>query len=103
MLSASKFLAVAVSTGFLAVAVSDANAFDRSGGGTGPRGNSYTSSGSGSCSNGTCSSSQSVTGPRGGTAVRNNSGSCSGSSCTVNHSGTGPNGRTYTRSNTISR
>jgi hypothetical protein len=80
----------------------DAGGWSRSGSGTGPRGNSWSSSGSGSCNGGTCSSQQSVTGPR-GTTTRSGSTSCSDGSCSHSSTATGPAGNTVTRSGTITR
>jgi hypothetical protein len=94
---ATATLAVALMT----AAASSADAgWVRSGSGTGPRGNSWSSTGSGSCAGGTCSSSQTFTGPR-GTTTRNGSTTCSGGTC--NHTGTitGPNGGTINRSSTV--
>jgi hypothetical protein len=73
-----------------------------SGGGTGPRGNTWSSTGSGSCAGGTCNSTQTFTGPR-GTTTRNGSTTCSGGTCTHTGTGTGPYGRGYNRSGTVTR
>lgn len=75
----------------------------RSGGGVGPRGGTFSSSGSGSCAGGACASTGSYTGPAGNTVVRNSSGSCSGGVCTRNGTLTGPNGNSAVRSGSISR
>lgn len=82
---------------------SAANAWTRSGGGVGPRGGSWHSSGAGSCAGRSCSSSQSFTGPAGRTTTRQGSTSCAGGSCSHSATITGPNGGSVTRSSTISR
>ena len=99
----TKIAAALLGLAFAGITVADANAYTRNGGGTGPRGHSYTSQGSGSCSGSSCRSSQSVTGPRGNSGSRANSGSCSGGSCTTEHKLTGPRGSSATRGNTFSR
>jgi hypothetical protein len=76
--------------------------WQRSSGGTGPRGNSWHSSGSGSCANGSCASSQSFTGPR-GTSSRTGSTSCYGGTCNHSATVTGPYGNSVTRNSSISR
>lgn len=62
--------------------------FSRSGGGTGPRGGTWSSSGSGSCYGGSCSSQGSYryTSPAGKTysANRRSGTTCGGGSCTRN-------------------
>ena len=83
--------------------VSAANAWTRVGGGVGPRGGTWHSSGSGSCAGGSCSSQQSFTGPAGRTYTRQGSTSCAGGTCNSSATLTGPNGGTVTRSGTISR
>lgn len=77
--------------------------WSRSSGGTGPRGRTWSSTGSGSCAGGTCSSSQTRTGPNGGTVTRSGSTSCSGGTCEHSATRTGPNGGTATRSGSITR
>ena len=82
---------------------SAANAWTRSGGGVGPRGGTWHSSGSGSCAGGSCSSSQSFTGPAGRTTARQGSTTCAGDTCNHSATITGPNGGTVTRNSTITR
>lgn len=77
--------------------------WSRQGSGTGPRGGTFSSSGSGSCSGRTCSSNQAFVGPNGGVTTRSGSKSCSGGSCSSNAVVTGPAGRSATRSGTITR
>jgi hypothetical protein len=91
-----------LATVLMAAGTSSADAWSRSGGGTGPRGNSWSSTGSGSCAGGTCSSGQTYTGPR-GTTTRNGSTSCSGGVCSHTGTVTGPNGNSATRSGTVTR
>jgi hypothetical protein len=100
-LSKTYLATAALAVALMTAAASSADAgWVRSGSGTGPRGNSWSSTGSGSCAGGTCSSSQTFTGPR-GTTTRNGSTTCSGGTC--NHTGTitGPNGGTINRSSTV--
>ena len=92
---------LAIALTFAGASVADAG-WSRSGGGTGPRDNTWNSSGSGSCSGGTCSSRQTFTGAR-GTTSRSGSTSCSGGSCSHSTTVTGPNGQGYTRSGTVTR
>jgi hypothetical protein len=82
---------------------SAANAWTRGGGGVGPGGGTWHSTGSGSCAGGSCSSQQSFTGPAGRTYSRQGSTSCAGGTCNSSATVTGPNGGTVTRSGTISR
>ena len=98
----SKLALIFLASG-LFIAEASAQGFSRSGGGTGPRGNSYTSQGSGACTGTKCSSQQSITGPRGRTAKRANTAQCSGGKCTTSHAITGPRGRSFTRGSTITR
>lgn len=88
-------LSLAVSTG--------ADAFQRSGTWTGPAGGVYTSQGSRSCANGSCSSTGSVTGPAGNTVSRTGSSSCAGGVCTGQATYTGPAGRTTTHTYRVTR
>lgn len=97
-----KTIAFAAAALTMMALAADANAWTRSGGGTGSRGNSWTSQGSGSCSGGSCSHSGTLNGPRGTTNYGGNT-SCSGGSCTHNSYGTGPNGNSWNRTNTWSR
>ena len=75
----------------------------RSGGGTGPYGRTWSSSGSGGCYGGSCASNQAFVGPNGGVTTRSGATSCAGGTC--NHSATvnGPNGGTRTRNSTWTR
>ncbi len=77
--------------------------WSRSGGGTGPYGRTWSSSGSGGCYGGSCASNQAFVGPNGGVTTRSGSTSCAGGTC--NHSATvnGPNGGTRTRNSTWTR
>ncbi len=75
----------------------------RSGGGTGPYGRTWSSSGSGHCAGGTCSSQQVFTGPRGGVRTRNGTTSCGGGICNRSSTVTYPGGRTRTRNSTWTR
>ncbi len=68
---------------------------------TGPYGGTVTSSGSGSCVNGVCSSNQTVTGPNGGVAVRKRTTTCYEGVCTSNGTITGPAGKVIRRSGTL--
>jgi hypothetical protein len=70
---------------------------------TGPYGGQWTKHGSGSCSDGTCSSQQRWTGPRGGTATRSGTTTCSGGSCTGTATYTGPGGRSTTHTRSFTR
>jgi hypothetical protein len=83
--------------------ISAANAWTRVGGGVGPRGGTWHSSGAGSCAGGSCSSSQSFTGPAGRTISRSGNTSCAGGVCNHSATITGPNDGTVTRSSTLSR
>lgn len=80
-----------------------ANAWERNRATTGPNGGTVSSWGSGSCSGGSCSSSQGVTGRYGRTATRSGSASCAGGSCSGNATYTGPAGRSVTRSRSFRR
>lgn len=75
----------------------------RSGGGTGPYGRTWSSSGSGGCYGGSCSSHQAFTGPNGGTTTRSGATSCAGGTCNHSATVTGPNGGTRTRNSTWTR
>jgi hypothetical protein len=79
-----------------------ASAYTRTGGGTGPNGNSWLSSGSGSCANGSCSSQQTLTGPAGNQATRKNGLQCAYGACKTSHKITGFGGGTLTRGSTFS-
>lgn len=97
------FAPAALAIALMVAGASTADAgWSRSGGGTGPRGNSWNSTGSGSCSGGTCTSNQTYTGPR-GTTTRSRSTTCSGGTCKHTGTVTGPNGNGVTRSGTVTR
>lgn len=98
-----KSIAFAAAALTMMALAADANAWTRSGSATGPRGGTWSSQGSGSCSGGSCSHSGTVTGPNGGTSSYGGSTSCSGGSCTHNGTVTGPNGGTRSRTTTWSR
>jgi hypothetical protein len=99
-----RFVPAALATAFLVGGMQSAEAgWSRKGGGTGPHAGTWSSTGSGSCSGGTCSSHQSFTGPLGRVTTRDGSISCASGSCTSSATVTGPNGRRYTRSGTITR
>jgi hypothetical protein len=93
----------AIAVMLVTAAASTADAWTRSGSGMGPRGNSWSSTGAGSCAGGSCSSKQTFTGPRGGTTTRTGSTTCSGGTCNHTWTVTGPNGGGFTRGSTISR
>lgn len=69
----------------------------------GPNGGVWSSTGSGSCSGGSCASNQTWTGPGGNTVTRNGSTSCANGSCSGTATYTGPGGRTVTRNRSITR
>jgi hypothetical protein len=75
----------------------------RSGGGVGPHGRTWSSSGSGSCGGGSCSSNQAFVGPNGGVTTRSGSTSCAGGTCNHSATVTGPNGHTATRDTSWTR
>jgi hypothetical protein len=99
----STFASLSIVAVLFVAQASAANAWTRAGGGVGPRGGTWRSTGSGSCAGGSCSSQQSFTGPAGRTYSRQGSTSCAGGTCNSNATVTGPNGGTATRSGTISR
>src|SRR5229473_1668203 len=70
MLSIKTYLgAAAIAAMVMAAGASSAEAWTRSGGGSGPRG-SWSSSGSGGCAGGSCTHTGTTTGPYGGTVNR---------------------------------
>jgi hypothetical protein len=70
---------------------------------TGPNGGTIATVGTGSCANGSCSSTQSKTGPLGNTAVRSGTTSCDGQgNCTSGATLTGPAGKQIKRKGTLS-
>jgi hypothetical protein len=99
-----KFSHIALASALMVAGVSSADAgWKRTGSGTGPYGGQWSSSGSGSCAGGVCTSTGRVTGPAGNTFVRNSTGSCSGGTCSRSTTVTGPNGTSATRSGTFTR
>ncbi|AXK83855.1 hypothetical protein DW352_04370 [Pseudolabrys taiwanensis] len=93
----SASLAVLISVG----AVSQADAWTRSGTVTTARG-TYTGSASGGCAGGTCSRTRSVTGPYGNTVSRSGSVSRTGPyRYSYSRTTTGPNGNSVTRSGSV--
>lgn len=98
-----KLAAVATALLLTGAMITEASAYSRSSTTVGPRGGVWSSQGSGSCSGGSCASSQSVTGPRGHSATRQGSTTCSGGSCQGSATYTGPRGNTATRSRSLSR
>ncbi|OAI31696.1 hypothetical protein A1351_04355 [Methylosinus sp. R-45379] len=82
-------------------AVSEADAWTRSGSFTGPRGTSNWGS-SRSCAGGSCSWSGGGSGPRGAWS-RSGSANCGGGSCNVSSQGSGPRGRSYDYTRSVSR
>jgi hypothetical protein len=95
---------LAVSAAALATTPASADgAWSRSGGGVGPYGRTWNSSGSGQCDGGHCSSHQQATGPNGGKWTRSGNTDCAGGTCSRNATVTGPDGGTRSRSATWSR
>jgi hypothetical protein len=98
------FLPAAFAAVFMIAGSSMAEAgWKRSGTVVGPYGGVTSVQGSGSCANGTCSSTQTWTGPYGGTTVRKGKRVCIDGVCTYSSTLTGPAGRSVVRSGTISR
>jgi len=81
----------------LAATPASAGGWSRSGGGVGPYGRTWSSSGSGYCAGGSCTSNQEVTGPNGGAWRRSGSTACAGGTCNHAATVTGPRGATRTR------
>lgn len=77
--------------------ITPANAWERHRTVVGPYGAQANVHGSGSCANGSCSSTQTWTGPAGRTITRHGSSSCYGGVCSGRATYTGPRGRTFTR------
>jgi hypothetical protein len=103
MLSIKTYLGAAtIAAMVMAAGASSAEAWTRSGGGSGPRG-SWSSSGSGGCAGGSCGHTSSFTGVRGNTYTNTGSTSCAGGSCTHTGTTTGPYGGTVSRSSTFTR
>ena len=75
----------------------------RSGSGIGPYGRTWSSTGSGSCGGGSCSSHQTFVGPNGGVTTRTGSTTCAGGTCNHSATITGPEGRTATRNTSWTR
>lgn len=86
-----------------AVSAPAAHAWERHSATTGPYGATVSSHGSGSCSGGTCVSSQSLTGRYGNTVSRSGSTSCAGDECKGTATYRGPAGRTVTRTRYFQR
>jgi hypothetical protein len=84
-------------------AAANAQGWQRNSTTVGPHGGVSTSQGSGSCSGGTCSSTQRYTGPAGNVVTRQGSTTCSGGTCRGTATYAGPAGRTATRTRTFSR
>jgi hypothetical protein len=95
-------IAALIALPLAAMASANANAWERNGSTTGAYGRTFSSQGSGSCANGTCSKQQTVTGPNGQTATRNRAVTCSGGTCNSNATVSTPNGG-WKRSSTFSR
>src|SRR5438552_2615672 len=103
MLSIKTYLGAAVVAAMvMAAGASSAEAWTRSGGGSGPRG-SWSSSGSGGCAGGSCGHTSSFTGVRGNTVTNTGSTTCAGGTCTHTGTTTGPYGGTVNRSSTFTR
>lgn len=98
-----KLATLAVAAAIVMGAATTADAYTRNSSSTGPRGNTVSSKGQGSCANGSCSSSQSVTGPKGNSASRVGGTSCSGGTCSGGATYTGPAGNQATRTRNFSR
>ena len=98
-----KLAAIATAVLFAGAVVTDANAYSRSARTVGPNGGVWSSTGSGSCSNGSCASSQRATGPAGNSVTRQGSTQCSGGSCNGTATYTGPRGESATRTRSVSR
>jgi hypothetical protein len=75
----------------------------RSGGGVGPYGRTWNSSGSGNCAGGSCASNQVFVGPNGGVTSRAGATTCAGGTCNHSATVTGPRGGTRTRNSTWTR
>jgi hypothetical protein len=99
-----KFSSFALATALILTGVSaaEARSWQRTAGATGPYGGHWSSSGSGSCAGGSCSSNQSWTGPGGNTVTRSGTTTCSGGSCQGSATYTGPSGNTVTRTRSFS-
>jgi len=93
-------LAVAV---FAATPALAGGGWAHSGGGIGPYGRSWSSSGSGQCANGSCASSQVFVGPNGGVRSRSGATDCAGGTCNHSATVTGPYGGSRTRNSTWTR
>jgi hypothetical protein len=95
--------ATAIAALVMTAATPSGQAWTRYGGGTGPRGGTWSSSGMGGCSGGSCSHSSTLTGPRGGTFTNTGSTTCAGGTCTHTGTTTGPYGGTVNRGSTFTR
>jgi hypothetical protein len=100
----NQFTSFALATALVLTTVSaaEARSWQRSAGATGPYGGHWSSSGSGSCAGGSCSSNQSWTGPGGNTVTRSGQTTCSGGSCQGSATYTGPGGATVSRTRSLS-
>lgn len=83
-------------------ALADANAWERKGSVTGPRGTSTVES-SGNCTGASCSRQVTRTNPFGQSATREGEGSCENGTCSGARTTTGPRGQKVTREGSISR
>jgi len=81
----------------LAATPASAGGWSRSGDGVGPYGRTWSSSGSGYCAGGSCTSNQVFVGPNRGVTSRSGSMSCYGGTCNHSATVTGPRGGTRTR------
>jgi hypothetical protein len=101
---AGKFSTLALATCALAASTALAEAgWVRSGGGVGPHGRTWSSSGSGNCAGGSCASHGTFIGPYGGVTTRSGETTCAGGTCNHSATITGPNGGVVTRNSTFSR
>lgn len=94
---------LALTSVFLTLGMSVAEAGSRSVTVTGPYGNTASRSGSGSCYGGTCSGSRTATGPYGNTVTRSGSASCVGGTCSGSRTTTGPRGQSISRIRSVTR
>lgn len=102
----SKMIKSALFPAILALAAASAtsaNAWERHTSATGPYGGTVSKHNSGSCSGGSCSSTQTATGRYGDTVTRNGSTTCAGGVCNGTATYRGPAGNTVTRSRSFRR
>ncbi|MGL4489059.1 MAG: hypothetical protein ACRCU5_06405 [Rhizobiaceae bacterium] len=69
----------------------------------GPKGGVYVTQGTGSCSNGVCTSNQTTTGPRGKVTTRSGQATCANGTCNSTATVTTPAGKVIKRNSTITR